>query len=142
MANTEMISLYDQTHRPRRRRLSPLIAAVVSVAALVVSSTARADDAESHEVGTVVAETSAAESHPVFVPPAGDRFLARLELPRAGAGAAGSPLAHRTPASGDTPALVPLAPPVWVGLGMLGALALTRHKQRRRARVADLGVLQ
>ena len=40
------------------------------------------------------------------------------------------------PADGDTPALVPLAPPVWAGLGLLGALAFARHKSRRRYRTA------
>jgi hypothetical protein len=53
---------------------------------------------------------------------------ATLPLPGSG------PIAF--PADGDTPALVPLPPPVWAGLGILGALAYSRHKNRRRYRAA------
>jgi hypothetical protein len=38
------------------------------------------------------------------------------------------------PSDGDPPALVPLPPPAWAGLGLLGALAYARHKNRRRSR--------
>ncbi len=91
------------------------------------------------------AGSAALAAPPAWVPPgvqadqtaAKEGFLLSMDLRQAGSSLplpGARPIAF--PGEDDVPALVPLAPPAWAGLGLLAALAWARHKNRRQGRRA------
>lgn len=131
MSHAYPLNQNPESARRGRRLLAALLAGLMMCSA--AAPVAQADVADD---GVSAAIARSQQRSPVEVAP---RFLFTLETP---AGLA-EPLplnsneAALLMAAGDdsTPALVPLAPPVWAGLAILGGMALVRTRQRRRYRV-------